>query len=439
MMVANTPANWKSWVKEISSCLHGRSKWRLGVILFGIIFAQGPKTVTSWLRAASIGKGFQEFYYFLATVGQKTKEVANELLKIVFRRLLRGVDKVVAAIDDSPTRRYGPKVEGAGFHHDGTSKPTDQTFLYGHCWVTLALVVQHSRWGTIGLPLLSKLYIRACDVLKLPAEYGWAFKTKLALAAELVAWLHAFCVSIAKQLWVVFDGGYSKRNFLKELRDGIVGVGRLRHDAALRDLPAARRSGQRGAPRKYGLNRISLARRAGQRRGWLQAIVRSKMVDYKVFQATYRHARGKILVVIIRHKDTTWAAHFCTDPDANPIAVIEAVMDRWAIEENFQEVKETLGAGEQQVRNLWANIACWHLCLWAFVLIHLWAWFKSDDDLKDRSGSPWDCQDRRPSLADRIRSLRRIFLGCRIIDTEPQESQMPIIRRTFQFLYRLFC
>ncbi len=150
MMLANAPANWKSWIQKISIQLHGRSKWRFGVILFGIIFAQGRKTVTSWLRAAGIGKGFQGFYYFLITVGQKTGLLAYVLLQIVFRRLLRGVDKVVAALDDSPTRRHGPKVEGAGIHHDGTSKPTDQTLLYGHCWVTLALIVRHIRWGTTG-------------------------------------------------------------------------------------------------------------------------------------------------------------------------------------------------------------------------------------------------------------------------------------------------
>ena len=174
-MITNEPNNWKTWVEEISKKLHGRSKWRLGVILIGIIFAQGRKTVTAWLRAASVGQGYQEFYYFLGSVGHKVQDLAYEVLKIIFQRLLRGADKIVAAIDDSPTRRYGPKIEGAGIHHDGTSKPTDQTLLYGHCWVTMAIIVQHIRWGTIAFPLLSKLYIRACDVLRLPVAYGWVF------------------------------------------------------------------------------------------------------------------------------------------------------------------------------------------------------------------------------------------------------------------------
>jgi len=33
----------------------------------------------------------------------------------------------------------------------------------------LALIVPHRLWGTIGLPLLAKLYIRLKDIGKLPA------------------------------------------------------------------------------------------------------------------------------------------------------------------------------------------------------------------------------------------------------------------------------
>ena len=43
---------------------------------------------------------------------------------------------VKMAIDDSPTKRYGPKVELAGTHHNPTPGPSAFEFLYGHVWVT---------------------------------------------------------------------------------------------------------------------------------------------------------------------------------------------------------------------------------------------------------------------------------------------------------------
>ncbi len=64
-------------------------------------------------------------------------------------------------------------------------------------------------------------------------------------------------------MWVVVDGGYTKRPFLKRaLAADVVVVGRLRKDAALRDVPPKWKKGQRrprGRPCKYGKNRISLA------------------------------------------------------------------------------------------------------------------------------------------------------------------------------------
>jgi len=45
-------------------------------------------------------------------------------------------------------------------------------------------------------------------------------------------------------------------------------------------------------------------------------------------------------------------------------AILKIVSDRWSIEEHFHDVKEIWGAGEQQVRNVWSSIGCWHVCGW---------------------------------------------------------------------------
>jgi len=51
----------------------------------------------------------------------------------------------------------------------------------------------------------------------------------------------------------------------------VIVVSRLRKDAALCDVPVPVLPGKRGPgrPPTYGKKRISLAKRAGQRRGWL--------------------------------------------------------------------------------------------------------------------------------------------------------------------------
>lgn len=410
------PEDWKQWSQWLSAGLHARNRWRLPVLLLGILFATGRRTVSTWLRAAGISDDFRDYYYFLQPLGRKTWDIAERLLAILLARVPLG-SQVLLAVDDSPTKRYGPCVQGAGIHHNPTPGPADQKFLYGHIWVTISLVLRHALWGTLGLPLVAMLYVRAKDIAKIPRQFGWTFATKLVLAVKAVTWLAGLLAKAGKRLWVVADGAYAKRPFLKPLiAAGVVVVSRLRKDAALWDLPPTAKPGVprgRGRPRKYGRNRISLAKRSGQKRGWqtVACVLYGQLVTktIKTFLATYRPVGGVIRVVIVREPHG-YQYFFSTDPQATVCEILEAFADRAAIEQDFHDVKEVWGCGQQQVRNLWTNIAVFHLNLWMHTLVELWSWHKPQQELRDRSDSPWDDPDRRPSHADRRRALQQACL-----------------------------
>lgn len=410
------PDEWSEWSEWLAAGLHARNRWRLGVLLMGILFAQGRRTVTSWLRAAGVSHDFRDYYYFLAPLGRKTKSVATRLLTLLLAKLPLP-DRLLAVVDDSPTRRYGPCVEGADIHRNPTPGPADQIYLYGHIWVTLSLAVRHPLFGALALPLRAMLYVRRQTMAMIPRWRGWRFRTKLELASELVEWVAAIVQKAGKTLWVVVDGGYTKRPFLQRaLQAGVVVVGRLRKDAALREVPPKLKKGQRrprGRPRKYGKQRISLAKRAAHRRGWqtVRCLLYGQWVTKtcKTFLATYRPAGGVIRVVLVKEKHG-WLAFFCTDPEAGVAEILEAVAERITIEQDFHDVKEVWGAGQQQVRNIWTNVAVYHLNLWAHTLVELWAWHKPKHLLCDRSASPWDDPTRRPSHADRRKALRQTIL-----------------------------
>ena len=231
------PSEWSEWTEWLAAGLHARNRWRLPVLLVGILFARGRRTVTTWLRAVGISDDYADYYYFLTSVGRKTESVATQLFLLLLR-VLPLPDRLLAVIDDSPTKRYGPKVEGADIHHNPTPGPADQKYLYGHIWVTLSLALRHPLWGAMALPLRAMLYVRRKTIPTIPEGRNWTFRTKLELAAHLVEWLASLVKKAGKTLWVVVDGGYTKLPFLKRaLAAGVVVVGRLRKDAALRDLP----------------------------------------------------------------------------------------------------------------------------------------------------------------------------------------------------------
>lgn len=416
-------ASWKrvgqlaEWISFLSEALDKRNAWRLAPLLLGVVWATGRRTASRWITAADLSDDWQRYYELLWSIGRKADSISWRLLLLAIRIIpAEHLGQFICmAIDDSPTARYGPKVVGAGLHRDPTPGPSGNKHLYGHVWVMLSWVVRHPTWGTIGLPLRSLLYIRQATFLAplLRWQKPWQFRTKLELAAEMVEWAAPWLLLLGKRLLVVVDGAYAKCPFLKRMAaaGGIV-VSRLRKDAALFDLPKTRKPGQRGRPRKYG-DRLSLIGKASHRHGWRTEVFhlygRAIQKSYKTFLATYPPANGIIRVVVVKETDG-WVAFFSTDSSLSVRDILEAVADRGTIEQNFHDLKEVHGAGEQQVRNIWVNVACWHITSWMYTLIELWCWTKPASEIVDRDERPWDDDPRRPSHADKRNALRRTQL-----------------------------
>ena len=180
--------------------------------------------------------------------------------------------------------------------------------------------------------------------------------------------------------------------------------------------------------------RSSLAKRAAHPEGWQTITYDCRGVEvtrqYKTFLATSELVSGQIRVVILRYEDGSWAPYFCTDTSAEVRDILEAVAARWAIEEHFHDVKEVWGAGQQQVRNVWSNIGCWHLNQWLYTLVELCCWDVPQSELSDRQARSWDNPDRRPSHADRRRWISRQMLQKQFLATLPDTPD----RRKFRNL-----
>lgn len=440
MLPYQPPTEWQQWVDWLAAGLHGRNRWRLSLIITGILFACGRRTVTAWLRAAGVQHDYAGYYYFLQPLGRKAKSLAARLLTLLLTRLVTG-NRVLFAVDDSPTKRYGPHVQGAGIHHNPTPGPADHKFLYGHIWVTISLVIRHPLWHTIGLPLLGLMYVRAKHIAKIPRRYKWRFRTKLELAAKQMVKFAELAKAAGKTIWVVADGAYANGPFIKPLRAvGVTVVSRLRKNAHLLTLPRPVKKRGPGQPRKYGAKRMYLAPRAAHRLGWetIECFVYGQRVTktVKTFLATYVPARGVIRVVIV--KETHGCEFFfCTDPEATPREIVEAFADRSSIEQDFHDVKEIWGAGQQQVRNIWTNIAVFNLNLWVHTLVECWAWNKPVDEIRDRGDSPWDDPERRPSHADRRKALRRETLWNEYSSLSTSHRLSSRIRGLYELLLQL--
>jgi hypothetical protein len=412
MTFSHLPALLATCFARLATALDCRSAVRLPLLLCGLLFGRGRRTCTSWFRAAGITAEFRRAYNVVGACGRAAQSIAGRLLPTL-DPVLAG-DRLLVAIDDTPTARWGPCIEGAGLHHNPNPGPAGEKFVYGHNWVTLAALAKHPERGTIALPLWNQLYIRQQDIAKLEKKRQPPFRTKLELAAAALHWLKIWRGSRSPEVWAVVDGGYSKGPFVRAAkRDQVVVVGRLPKNAGLRSLPEEPPPGRPGPKPTYGKQRIVLHLRAGQPRGWEQVECeqyRQRVTKkIKTFLATWKPAGGIIRVVLVQ-EENGWRAYFCTKAEATVAEVLEAAADRGALEETNKDVKEIWGADEQQVRNLAANVGCFNLNGWMYSVVEAAAWDRSDEELVDRRSSPWDDATRRPSHADKRKALQRQVL-----------------------------
>jgi len=176
------------WFARLASALDRRSAPRLTRLFLGAVLARGRRAVTSWIRAAGPSEVFRPCYTAIAAAGKKAERIAAYLLLWVVEPLLGKAERLTLAIDDTPTRRYGPHVQGAGIHHNPTPGPAGSPYVCGHVVVVLGLLVTNPAWGVIALPLLARMYVRKKDLPKIDAKHRPAFRTRRELAVELLRW-----------------------------------------------------------------------------------------------------------------------------------------------------------------------------------------------------------------------------------------------------------
>ncbi len=145
-----SPAEIVAWIPRPGRRPHARLAWRVPVVT-GMPFARGRRTVARCLRAGGPQEDYRASYYFPGSLGREARFVGGRLPRLVVDEIAPG-NHWPFAIDDTPTRRYDPNIDGVRIHHDPTPGPAGRAFLHGHGWVTAAWVIRHTRRGVIGPP-----------------------------------------------------------------------------------------------------------------------------------------------------------------------------------------------------------------------------------------------------------------------------------------------
>ena len=188
--------------------------WRKAQLLaVGAILSPGKRTVSSALNILGIGQhgDFAVYHHVLNRAQWSPLQLSRALLLLVAGRLGSSTEPLVFGIDETVERRWGRKIAAKGRYRDPVRSKDDQVVMTpGLQWVSLMLL---TRIGWAGrhwaLPFLTALVVSA----RYDRRKGRRHKTVTDYAQQMLVCLRRWLPD--RDLVVVADGGYAKREFLR--------------------------------------------------------------------------------------------------------------------------------------------------------------------------------------------------------------------------------
>ena len=318
--------------------------------------------------------------------------------------------------DDTVHEKTGRKVAGAAWCRDAV-RSTGQRVIYvwGLKIVPLCLRVV-PPWGgePLALPIAFRLYRKGGPTL-------------LDLVEEMVNDVAAWFPD--RTFTLTADGFYAPLAGRPLPRTHV--ISRMRRDAALYEMPPARRKGQRGRPRKKGKRLPSPSQMAPRVRKWklVETIERAKTRRRLVYTrlVLWYHVQPDRPVLLVISRDPNGKEKddffFTTDLDMDPATVISEFANRWPIEDTFRNTKQFLGGEEPQC---WKGRGPERAAGFAYFLYGVvWLWYLNHGHASTPLVStPWYTQKSTPSFQDAIAALRKALWRERFFHTVGRGAQM---------------
>ena len=254
-------------------------------------------------------------------------------------------------MDDTLFGRSGKHVYGAHYLHDGAQpEGSGRRTRFGNCWVTVVLVIALPCTGgrMVGLPLLFRLFRPKDDQHPNQPSQPELGRKLIDIVIKRFP---------GRQIELVMDGAYASRAW-QGLPAHVNLTTRMRANAAIHELPAARQPHQHGRTPLKGkrmkslaeiaqaatFKTVSLTGRDGKTRTAL--VHEFTCLWYKPF-----HTRP-LKVTLVRNPNSTKdfdIAIASTDTTATAAQTIERYDGRWVIETVHQEAKNH-GVGDARNR-----------------------------------------------------------------------------------------
>jgi SRSO17 transposase len=303
------------------------------------------------LSRSFLSRSLSSFTRFLGKNSWALDEVLDTAIDKFFRTLrIKARSVVFLLLDDTIIKKTGKKIPGCAWYKDHAQNLAN---VFGHQWVLAALFYKQSV-----LPLAAWLYhpkgSKGCG----------RFHTKISLAKKILQRLR---LPVACKLYVLADSWYWCRELALLCRSyGYHMISQLKSNSVVwekgKRTPVAELASRTSAFREvsvflYGKNKTL------------------KMAKFIAVVKGF----GPVAVVIVKEKRKKIRYLVSTNVLLPALEVVKFYAHRWKIEQMIKDLKQRLGLGDYQVRNLQAiqrHVTLVLLSYFTLILLKILQWLK---------------------------------------------------------------
>ena len=329
------------------------------------------------LAHSFLHRSLSSFTRFLGENLWTVEEVTETALHQFFQTLrITARDVLFLIVDDTLVKKTGKKIPGCGWHKDHAQNMAN---VFGHQWVLSALLYKDFL-----LPLWAKLYhpkgTRGCG----------PFQTKITLAQKIIRTL---VLPIPCKLYVLADSWYWAKTLAQVCRKcGYHMISQLKSNSVL----------WIHGKKTNVTSLLDLA--SSYREVSLFVYGKTKTLHIAKFIGDIKDL-GKVAVVVVKEKRKKPIYLVCTNIHLPAIDIIKYYAKRWKIEQMIKDLKQRLGFGDYQVRDLQAiqrHVALVLLSYFVLILLKILQWLKDKSVSLDLSIRRLAFQVRKNILFENI-------------------------------------
>lgn len=350
--------------------------------MLGSLLCPDRLTVTNLICTGGGQQQDWSAHYRLYSQDRVDEAVLFDEVRTALLSELPAQQPLVVAMDDTVVRKRGAHINGVGWKRDPLSPPFQTNLVRSQRYLQFSaawpLAEGAARMVPVGFfhapsaPKLAKEAQQDEQALTLHRER----QKQMSLNAHALTHMRELRTRCEATRPILFcgDGSYTNAAVLKGLPEGSAYLGRMRKDAVLHELPAARAAGANGRRPSYGPQTLTPEQlRLNEATPWsqVQAFAAGQCHSFRIKSlgpVLWRKAGAGLpvrMVVIaplgyrlrkgsaLLYRQPAYL--MCSDMGLPLKELLQYYLWRWGIEVNFREEKSLIGTGEAQVRGEASN------------------------------------------------------------------------------------